>query len=122
MLTALEGAIKREYLASDYETTSELLGSVCSSSCLPNDTIGGGRIPVLPWVPYTTAAVALRLMELDTCAFYTSQQKLESKDKKVGIVVVSFHCSPTLIVNYTEKKGNFVMKSSHYGGSRRCCF
>ncbi|CAJ2642212.1 unnamed protein product [Trifolium pratense] len=88
MLTALEGAIKREYLASDYETTSELLGSVCSSGCIPNDTIGGGRIHVLPWVPYTTAAVALRLMELDECAFYTSQQKLESKkDEKVGIVV-----------------------------------
>nr|XP_027191643.1 homeobox-DDT domain protein RLT2 isoform X4 [Cicer arietinum] len=87
-LTALEGAIKREYLAPDYETTSELLGTVCSSGCLPNDTIGGGQIPVLPWVPYTTAAVALRLMELDACIFYTSQQKLESeKDKKNGVVI-----------------------------------
>ncbi|KAJ1384650.1 WHIM2 domain [Sesbania bispinosa] len=43
---------------------------------------------VLPWVPYTTAAVALRLLELDACIFYTSKQKLESeKDKKIGIVM-----------------------------------
>lgn len=82
--------MKREYLASDYETTSELLGSVCSSKCHPNDIIGGERIPVLPWVPSTTAAVTLRLMELDACIFYTSQQKLESeKDKQIGIVLVS---------------------------------
>ncbi|CAI8617390.1 unnamed protein product [Vicia faba] len=87
-LTALECAIKREYLASDYETTSELFGSVCSSECHPNDIIGGERIPVLPWVPSTTAAVTLRLMELDACIFYTSQQKLESeKDKQIGIVM-----------------------------------
>jgi hypothetical protein len=103
MLTALEGAIKREYLASDYETTNELLGSVCSSGCLPNDIIGGEKIPVLPWVPFTTAAVALRLMDLDACIFYTSQQKQETKkDSKTGIVVVSFLCSPTLIMNYAE--------------------
>ncbi|XP_058730418.1 homeobox-DDT domain protein RLT2-like isoform X2 [Vicia villosa] len=89
MLTALECAIKREFLASDYETTSELLGSVCSSVCRPNDIIRGERIPVLPWVPYTTAAVTLRLMELDACIFYTSQQKLESeKDKQIGVVML----------------------------------
>lgn len=98
MLTALEGAIKREYLASNYETTSELLGSVSSSGCPTSDTIGDERMPVLPWVPYTTAAVALRLMELDACIFYTSQQKLESeKDKKIGIVMVSFLCSSTFL-------------------------
>ncbi|XP_061355040.1 homeobox-DDT domain protein RLT2-like isoform X2 [Gastrolobium bilobum] len=89
ILTALEGAIKREYLASNYETTHELLGSFSSSGCpINNDSIGGESIPVLPWVPYTTAAVALRLMELDACTFYTSQQKLESeKDKRIGIVM-----------------------------------
>ncbi|CAK8577051.1 unnamed protein product [Lathyrus sativus] len=88
MLTTLECATKREYLASEYETTSELLGSVCSSGCHPNDIIRGERIPMLPWVPCTTAAVTLRLMELDACIFYTSQQNLESeKDKQIGIAM-----------------------------------
>ncbi|XP_057450626.1 homeobox-DDT domain protein RLT2-like isoform X3 [Lotus japonicus] len=91
ILTALEGAIKREYLASNYETAHELLGSLSTSECPINDFIGGERIPVLPWVPCTTSAVALRLMELDACIFYTSRQKLESeKDKKIGIVVGEF--------------------------------
>lgn len=90
ILTVLEDAIKREYLDSDYETTRELLGSFCSSGCSTNDSIGDGRMPVLPWVPYTTAAVALRLMELDACIFYTLEQKLESeKDKRIGTVMVS---------------------------------
>ncbi|KAK7257406.1 hypothetical protein RIF29_31365 [Crotalaria pallida] len=88
MLTLLEDAIKREYLASSYETTRELLGSFFSSGYPTNDSISDERIPVLPWVPYTTAAVALRLMELDACIFYTLQQKLESeKDKRIGIVM-----------------------------------
>ncbi|TKY66814.1 Chromatin assembly factor 1 subunit rlf2 [Spatholobus suberectus] len=86
ILTGLEGAIKREYLDSNYETTGELLGMFSSSGCRTNDSIDGERIPVLPWVPYTSAAVALRLLQLDACIFYTSQQKLESeKDKKIGI-------------------------------------
>ncbi|XP_027345638.1 homeobox-DDT domain protein RLT2 isoform X2 [Abrus precatorius] len=88
IFTALEGAIKRDYLSSNYETTSELLSSIKSPGFPTNDSIDGERIPVLPWVPYTTAAVALRLLELDACIFYTSQQKLESqKNKKIGIVL-----------------------------------
>lgn len=90
ILTALEGAVKREYLDSNYETSGELLGLFSSSGCCTNDSVDGERMPILPWVPYTSAAVALRLLQLDACIFYTSQQKLESeKDKKIGIVVVS---------------------------------
>ena len=90
LLTALEGAIKREYLDSNYETTCELLGLFSASGCHTNDSIDGERMHVLPWVPYTSATVALRLFQLDACIFYTSQQKLESeKDKKIGIVMVS---------------------------------
>ncbi|KAL2328175.1 hypothetical protein Fmac_021602 [Flemingia macrophylla] len=59
--TALEGAIKREYLDSNYETTGELLGLVSSSGCRTSNSIDGERMPVLPW------------------------QKLESeKDKNIG--------------------------------------
>ncbi|KAK7405008.1 hypothetical protein VNO78_06134 [Psophocarpus tetragonolobus] len=87
-LTALEGAIKREYLDSNYETTGELLGLFSPSGCHTNNSINGERIPVLPWIPYTSAAVALRLFQLDECICYTSQKKLESeKDKKIGIVM-----------------------------------
>lgn len=103
ILTALEGAIKREYLDSNYETTCELLGLFSASGCHTKDSIDGERMSVLPWVPYTSAAVALRLLQLDACIFYTSQQKLESeKDKKIGIVMVSILPFPTLIVNYCE--------------------
>lgn len=95
-------------MASNYETAHELLGSLSTSECPINDFIGGERIPVLPWVPCTTSAVALRLMELDACIFYTSRQKLESeKDKKIGIVVVSILCSLTFLVNNGEKVKEF---------------
>ncbi|KAI4322719.1 hypothetical protein L6164_022386 [Bauhinia variegata] len=100
ILTVLESAIKREHLASNYETTSELLGSRSSSGCLVKDTIGAGGIRVLPWVPRTTAAVALRFMELDASIFYTLQQKLESeKDKKIKDVVVKFSSKSTSAKN-----------------------
>lgn len=89
ILTILEGAIKRDYLASNFKTTGELLGSFIFSGC-HNDSVSTERIPVLPWVPHTTAAVALRLMELDMSCFYTLEQKLESeKDKTIVDVMVS---------------------------------
>lgn len=81
ILTALEGAVKREYLDSNYETTGDLLGLFCSSGYHTNDSIDSERMPVLPWIPYTSAAVVLRLLQLDACIFYTSQQKLESQKK-----------------------------------------
>ncbi|RZB75454.1 Homeobox-DDT domain protein RLT2 [Glycine soja] len=90
LLLMVSSAIKREYLDSNYETTCELLGLFSASGCHTNDSIDGERMHVLPWVPYTSATVALRLFQLDACIFYTSQQKLESeKDKKIGIVMVS---------------------------------
>ncbi|KAK4368975.1 hypothetical protein RND71_012767 [Anisodus tanguticus] len=70
ILTLLEAVIKREYLISNYETTNELLGAVSNSNL-------DGKA-VLPWVPHTTSAVALRLMELDSSICYTQQQKVNS--------------------------------------------
>lgn len=47
-------------------------------------------LPVLPWVPQTTAAVALRLMDFDASISYMLQQKVEShKDKEAGEFIVS---------------------------------
>ncbi|KAL5715822.1 hypothetical protein ACHQM5_017591 [Ranunculus cassubicifolius] len=73
-LTLLEGAVKRDYLSSNFETTKELLAS-SATQCHTNDC----STTVLPWVPQTTAAVALRLMELDASISYMLQQKVESQ-------------------------------------------
>lgn len=62
-----EGSVLRDFLSPRFETTSELLGNV--------DVLKA--VPVLPWVPKTTAAVALRLMVLDSAIYYTLQQKAD---------------------------------------------
>ncbi|XP_075093081.1 homeobox-DDT domain protein RLT2 isoform X2 [Nicotiana tabacum] len=90
ILTLLEDSIKREYLMSDYETTTELLGAVSNSNL--------DRMAVLPWVPHTTSAVALRLMELDSSLCYTQRQKADSlKDKESANFT-------TLKTNYADMK------------------
>lgn len=86
----LENAIKREHLFSEFETTDELLDSsspgrftATNSNCLTT-------ITMLPWVPLTTAAVALRVLEFDAAIFYVLQQKLESQTERgSGNVIVS---------------------------------
>lgn len=45
---------------------------------------------MLPWIPLTTAAVALRLMEFDAAISNMLQQKLEShREKESGHFIVS---------------------------------
>lgn len=68
IMTQLEGVIKREFLSSDFETTTELLGALRESD---------GSVPQLPWIPQTTAAVALRLLEIDSSIFNTPNHKSE---------------------------------------------
>lgn len=86
MLTLLEGSIKRDYLSSHFETTSELL-----PSSNPSDNVSNlGAVTVLPWIPQTTAAVALRLLEFDASISYALDQRVESQeDKGVGEFMVS---------------------------------
>lgn len=81
MLTLLETSINRDYLSSNFETTNELLG--CSMS-----VINDGLVPVLPWIPHTTAAVALRLMDLDASIFYALDQKVESPKEKDSVELI----------------------------------
>ncbi|KAI3457190.1 hypothetical protein Pfo_013853 [Paulownia fortunei] len=74
-LTLLEDSIKREFLSANYETTSEMLSS-CEVAGHYADTFSRPEVDaVLPWIPRTTPAVALRLMELDTSIYYTHDQK-----------------------------------------------
>ncbi|KAK1286955.1 hypothetical protein QJS10_CPB20g01876 [Acorus calamus] len=84
ILTLLEGAIKRDFLSPNFETTKELLSSSKPGNPIDQSGILSGSVPVLPWVPQTTGAIALRLMELDASIYYIVQQKLESQKEREG--------------------------------------
>lgn len=81
----LEGNITRDYLSTDFETTSELLGLSNASGSAVDDSLLTGSVPVLPWIPQTTAAVATRLIELDASISYMLHQKLEFHKEKGAI-------------------------------------
>ncbi|XP_076957084.1 homeobox-DDT domain protein RLT1-like [Bidens hawaiensis] len=76
VLTQFESVIKRDYLSLEFETTEELLGTAGLSGRVGSSA---GPVPVLPWIPQTTAAVSLRLLELDGLISYTPEQKAELK-------------------------------------------
>ncbi|KQK04896.1 homeobox-DDT domain protein RLT2 isoform X2 [Brachypodium distachyon] len=75
MLTVLEGAIRRNYLSSNFKTTAELLNSMAQDNSNQNSVARSGSADVLPWVPNTTAAVTLRLLDLDSALSCTLDQK-----------------------------------------------
>ncbi|KAJ1284714.1 hypothetical protein BS78_03G226300 [Paspalum vaginatum] len=75
LLTVLEGAIRRDFLSSDFETTNECLNSQDIAS--QNPVVPAGSASVLPWVPGTTAAVMLRMLDLDLAISYMQNQKME---------------------------------------------
>lgn len=98
MLTMLEGAIKRDYLSSNFETTTELLNSNTQDTN-QNCVARSGSATVLPWVPDTTAAVALRLLDLDSSISYSFRPKAASnREREAGDFTVS------LIVYYCIKR------------------
>ncbi|GFP86443.1 hypothetical protein PHJA_000788100 [Phtheirospermum japonicum] len=82
ILTLLEDNIKREFLSENYETTSEMLSS-CEAV---GETFSKPEaVTVLPWIPRTTPAVSLRLMELDLSIYYTPDQKTaHQKEDEAG--------------------------------------
>lgn len=82
ILTLLEGGIKRDFMLSDYETTSELLVSIDSTGSNTHGTVTPEAVPVLPWLPQTTSSVALRLMEFDSSICYLLSQKEDSEKEK----------------------------------------
>lgn len=87
----MEGAIKRDYLSSNFETTDELLDSSNPIGFAATNFTLSESVTILPWIPHTTAAVALRLMEFDAAISYTLQQKVESqKDKESGDFKVTY--------------------------------
>lgn len=83
IVTLLEGVIKQDHLSSEFRTTKELLGSSTSFGNAVYDSAYTGSVPVLAWIPQTTAAVAVRLLELDASISYIHQEKSELQiDKK----------------------------------------
>ena len=46
-------------------------------------------VPVLPWLPQTTAAVSLRLFEFDASISYVQLEKPEPEEKEVREYIVS---------------------------------
>ncbi|XP_050371272.1 homeobox-DDT domain protein RLT1 isoform X2 [Argentina anserina] len=84
MLTLLETAIKRDFVSSNFAATNELLGSSKQSVIANPDYLDTKSVSVLPWIPYTTAAVALRVYEMDSAIMYIPHEKPEPKgDKEV---------------------------------------
>lgn len=75
LLTVLEGAIRPGCLSSDFETTSQCLNSLGIAP--QNPVLPAGSASVLPWVPDTTAAVMLRMLDLDSAISYVQNQKME---------------------------------------------
>ncbi|XP_027159398.1 homeobox-DDT domain protein RLT1 isoform X1 [Coffea eugenioides] len=82
ILTQFEGAIKRDYLSSSFETTEELLCYCASSKVSGYDFAHRGSVSQLPWIPQTTSAVALRLLELDTSILHGQHEKPKLPDEK----------------------------------------
>jgi hypothetical protein len=90
MLTVLEGALRRDYLSSNFETTAELLKSNIPDFADQNYIARSESVDVLPWVPDTAAAVTLRLLDLDSALSYTLEQKAElNKEREAGDFIVS---------------------------------
>ncbi|KAG5545205.1 hypothetical protein RHGRI_017628 [Rhododendron griersonianum] len=103
IMTLLEGVIQKDFLSSNFETTDELLGSCIQTESAANISPNAEMVSVLPWLPQTSSAVALRLMELDASIFYTLQQRLDSqKDKGAGnfITIPSKFSLPNNIPEY----------------------
>ncbi|CAN4084106.1 unnamed protein product [Withania somnifera] len=80
ILTQLEGVIKRDYLSADYETAEELMG-LCALSRNASCEATYPESLQLPWIPQTTSAVALRLLEFDASISYDPQQRTEAELK-----------------------------------------
>lgn len=88
ILIQFEGGIKRDWLTSDFETTTELNSCTFPGKIM---TQSDESVPWLPWIPRTSAAVALRLFELDTSIFYNQHQKAEAhKMEEAGKFEVEF--------------------------------
>lgn len=73
LLSELESAIHRDWLSRRFEPAKELGSDKGAVSGMPS------------WVPCTTAAVAMRLVELDSALFYSEEQRQSSSQRRKSI-------------------------------------
>lgn len=74
LLFELESAIQQDWLSRRFESAKEQIESASVDS--------GTLSTVLPWVPRTTAAVAMRLLEFDSALYYNAEQKQSSTRRR----------------------------------------
>ncbi|KAL1335880.1 hypothetical protein HN51_030325 [Arachis hypogaea] len=70
ILALFEKALRRDFLSSNFSTTDELLGLSNMGGNASLTSTDPESVAVLPWVPQTTAAVSLRLLEIDSSINY----------------------------------------------------
>ncbi|XP_043687472.1 homeobox-DDT domain protein RLT2-like [Telopea speciosissima] len=119
ILTLLESAIKRNFLSSNFESTKELLASSTSAEYAVDDFLPvHGSVAVLPLLPETTAAVALRVMDIDSSISYITNKAEYQKDTEAGEVIVSF-CFSILNLKIGKKVrlARLVHELTQYGDS-----
>ncbi|KAA8524323.1 hypothetical protein F0562_010746 [Nyssa sinensis] len=102
VLTLLECITKRDFLSPNFETTNELLGSCNPIEFAANNLRCPEMVSVLPWVPQTTSAVALRLMELDSSISYMLHQKFESQKDKGAADFITVPSRYAVVKNIME--------------------
>ncbi|XAR72605.1 hypothetical protein NMG60_11019310 [Bertholletia excelsa] len=102
ILTLFEAVVKRDFLSSDFETTSELLGHSGQTESNDCSSPNCDAVHVLPWVPHTSSAVALRLMELDASISYTLQQKIDSQKDKGAVNITPLPTKFAAMKNISE--------------------
>ncbi|KAK7327836.1 hypothetical protein VNO77_21929 [Canavalia gladiata] len=82
ILTLFERALRQDFLSSNFSTTDELLGSSSLSESSAQASTDPEYVTVLPWVPLTTAALSLRLFEIDSSISYVKLERLEPCEGK----------------------------------------
>ncbi|KAK7246453.1 hypothetical protein RIF29_41321 [Crotalaria pallida] len=82
ILTLFERALRRDFLSSNFATTDELLGLSSLSECAAHTSTDPESVAVLPWIPQTTAALSLRLFEIDSSISYVKPAKPEPREEK----------------------------------------
>ncbi|KAL5575360.1 hypothetical protein UlMin_017059 [Ulmus minor] len=85
ILTLFESIVQRDFISSNFASTKEILGLSNQSEIAAHNYSDPGSVPVLPWIPITSAAVSLRLFELDASIQYIPEEKPEpAKDMEHG--------------------------------------
>ncbi|GAB2274768.1 hypothetical protein Dimus_009541 [Dionaea muscipula] len=102
VLSLLEGAVKRDFLSSEFQTTDELLALSKTPGSGTSFSFDFGAATVLPWVPQTTAAVALRLMELDSAVSYLLDQKALSEKDSEAVDLLNLQSKYAVVRNIQE--------------------